>query len=402
MFGFRVPDVDEVMLISGGKTKDNKQFAIHRSSKFILWGLPRKVAFLSLAQRKANISEDCNDTNGLPIHLEATVAFKIGRDDDSIYAAGERFRDDQKRDTDMAGQTGNIFGGHLRSIAGSMSFDSIMRNRQELAENVLGASKEEVANMGLIVDSFVINRLIGPEDYVDALSAPQRAAVEQAASIARSQAAQKAAEIEQESQRKQAEYTRQTLVTKAQLQAEVDKENETAKQSGPLAAANAQKAVLAAQTELATGQATLREAELRATQIKVAEANAAQLKIDAEAAASQAKTAADAKAHATMVQADADAHKMSVQAEAMAANDRVNLDQMLIQALPQLVEAASKTLTGANVTIFDGVEGANRTIAAAVTQGLSMFNTVRDQLTKATDQVEIREIEKLANSGGQN
>lgn len=369
MFGFRVPDVDEVMLVSGGRTKDNAQFQIHRSSKFILPGLPRKVAFLSLAQRKAEIKEDCNDTNGLPIHLEATVAFKIGRDDTTIYAAGERFRDDQKRDTDMAQQTGNIFGGHLRSIAGSMSFDSIMRNRQELAENVLGASKEEVAGMGLIVDSFVINRLVGPADYVDALSAPQRAAVEQAASIARSNAAQRAAEIEQESQRKQAEYARQTAIVKAQYQAEIDTENQKASQAGLLALAQAQQGVLAEKTLLADRQAKLREAELQADMIKPAEADAKKVKI-----------AAQAEADRTKIQADADAHKMQVQAAALAAEGKVTIDRMMVEQLPAMVSAAAQALSRANLTVFNGAEGMNEMLASTVGQGLSIFKTLRSSM----------------------
>lgn len=410
MFGFRVPDVDEVMLISGGRTKDDKQFAIHRSSKFIFPGLPRKVAFLSLAQRKANIEEVCNTTQGLPIKLTATVAFKIGRDDDSIYAAGERFRDDQKRETDMATQTGGIFAGHLRSIAGDMTFEAIMRNRQELADKVLDASKTEVANMGLLVDSFQINSLVGPQDYVEALSAPQRAAVaqqaataqaaaDQATALAQARAEQASEEARQESVRNQAEYKRQTLVVQAQYQAEVDAENEKARQSGPLSAAKNQQQVLAEQEILATRQASLRAAQLQAEKIAPAKAAAEQLKIEAEAEAARVMTAAKAEADRTTVQADADAHKMSVQAEAMAANDRVNLDRVLIDQLPRLVEAASQTLNNANVTIFDGIDGANKAVTAAVTQGLSIFNTVKGQLAKGVDPKDLKAIEDMANSG---
>lgn len=417
MFGYRVPDADEVMLISGGrKTSEEMPFRIERSAKFIIPGF-RKVTMLPLSQQQAIIEEDCTTTQGINISVKAVVAFKIATDDLSIYAAGQRFKDDLKvgrgqGQTAMAQQAGLTFAGHLRSIVGAMTLEEIIQQRQKLADEVLDASKVEMGKMGLVVDSFQLTSVGGQQaqSYIDAMSAPHKAKIQQeaqiaqaeaerAAAIARSQAAQLSAEAEQESQRKQAEFQRETLVTKAKLQAEVDKENETAKQAGPLAAANAQKAVLVAETELATGQASLREAQLRADQLKVAEAEAQRIKIAAQAEADRLKIAAGAQAEATRLQADADAHKMQVQAEAMAANDRVNLDQMLINQLPQLVQAASQTLRGANVTIFDGVEGANKTITAAVTQGLSIFNTVRDQLTKTSDQAAIRQIEDLANQG---
>lgn len=398
MFGFRVPDVDEVMLISGKKSKDDRQFQIFRGAKFIFPGVPRKVAFLSLAQRKATIEEQCNTTQGLPIRLSATVAFKIGRDDESIYAAGERFRDDQKRETDMAQQTAGIFAGHLRSIAGDMTFEAIMRNRQELADKVLDASKMEVANMGLLVDSFQINQLTGPSDYVDALSAPQRAAVAQAAAIAQSRADQLAAEAEQESQRNQASYTRETLVKKAQMQAEVDQENQKAQQAGPLAAAKAQQDVLAEQTTLATRQADLRAAQLRTEEIKPAEAEAARIKIAAEAEASRVGIAAQAEANRTTIQADADAHKMSVQAAALAAEGKVTIERQMVEQLPELVAAAASALSRSNLTVFNGAEGIESLLTATAGQGLSIFNSLRTQMNKAVETAEIRQIEDLANS----
>lgn len=404
MFGFRVPDVDEVMLISGGKTKDDKQFQIHRSAKFILWGLPRKVAFLSLAQRKYTIEEDCYDNDGLPIHLVATVAFKIGRDDAAIYAAGERFRDDQKRDTDMAQQTGNIFGGHLRSIAGDMAFVAIMRNRQELADKVLAASKAEVANMGLLVDSFVINQLHGPEDYVSALSAPQRAAVAQAAAVAQSEADRASSEAAQVSARKQAEYKRETLVVQAQYQAQVDQEKETAAQAGPLAAAKAQQSVLAEQEVLAARQASLKQAQLLTEVIKPAEVEANRVRIAAEAEAARTLTAAKANADMTTMQADADAHKMEVQAAALAAEGKVTIERMLVEQMPQLVAAAASALSRSNLTVFNGSEGINELLTSTVAQGMSIYNTLREHLDKADDLSEADQIsaQQLAGIGMRN
>jgi uncharacterized membrane protein YqiK len=290
----------------------------------------------------------------------------------------------------MSNQTGGIFAGHLRAIAGDMTFEDIMRNRQELADKVLTASKVEVGNMGLLIDSFQITDLNETSGYIEALSAPQRAAVQQAAAIAQSKANQAAAEAEQESLRKQAEFQRETLVVKAQMQAQVDQENQTAQQAGPLAAAKAQQNVLAEQTILAARQSDLRKVQLQAEQVRPAEAQAEVVKI-----------AAQAEADRTKIQADADAHKMQVQAAALAAEGKVTIERMLVEKLPEMVSAASQTLRGANVTLFNGADGANELLTGTLSQAFSVFNTVRQGLNNAADNAEIKRIEDLANSGGQ-
>ena len=60
---------------------------------------------------------------------------------------------------------------------------------------------------------------------------------------------QASAEAQQQSQRAQAEYARQTAVVQAQYKAEIDKAQAEAAQAGPLAQAQAQMEVLAAQAE---------------------------------------------------------------------------------------------------------------------------------------------------------
>lgn len=274
--------------------------------------------------------------------------------------------------------------------------------------------------MGLEVDSFQLISVGGSqaEQFIAAMAAPHTAQVQQEAAVAKAAADQAAtiaqakatqasqiaqAEAEQLSEaarqdsiRKQADAKRQTLVVQAQYQAEVDKENKVAEQAGPLATAKAQQSVLAEQEILATRQASLREAQLQTEVIRPAKVAAEKVRIDAEAAAQAAVTSAEAEAKRTIVQADADAHKMQVQAASMAAEGKVTLERALIDQLPQLVESASRTLQGANVTLFNGAEGANQLVTSALTQGLSVFNTIRDQVNDAVDRNEIRKINDVS------
>jgi flotillin len=407
LFGYRVPDADEVMLVSGGKSKEEDHpFRIYRNAKFIIPGL-RKVRFLSLAQRKAEVAEPCTTTQGLNVNVRASVYFKIPRDDASIYAAGERFLDDQRSDVAMESQVGGVFSGHLRAIVGEMTIEDIIRKRQTLADSVLGASKTEVANMGLQIDSFQITHMDdGNSGYIDALSAPYRAKVQQDAQIAQSAASQAAAEKEQESQRNQSAYQRETLVAKAQYQADVDTQAQKSAQAGPLAAAQAQAQVIEEQEKIAKRQAALRTAQLESEEIAPATAQARKRVIEAEAQAQvaevQNKVAAEnsritalANADNTKVLADASAHKLEVEAAALAANDRVNVDLKLIEQLPQLVAAAASGLANANLTVFNGADGLNDVLTSTVSQAMSIYNTLRQGLEKAQDTADARNISEL-------
>jgi uncharacterized membrane protein YqiK len=116
--------------------------------------------------------------------------------------------------------------------------------------------------------------------------------------------------------------------------------------------------VLAAQTELAHRQAELRQRQLVAEVIKPAEAEADKVRILAQA----------------------DAERMRIQAAAAASHDRVALDRMLIDQLPQIVKEAAGGLAGANVNVLNGAEGLGELTAGLVAQGLTILDSVKKNL----------------------
>lgn len=73
----------------------------------------------------------------------------------------------------------------------------------------------------------------------------------------------------------------------------------------------------------------------------------------------------------------ADAEKMRIQAEAAASNDRVALDRMLIDQLPEIVKQAALGLHGANVNILNGADGLGEIAAGLVSQGLTILESVK-------------------------
>jgi uncharacterized membrane protein YqiK len=353
MLGYRVPAPDEAMLISGGKNRGETPFRVVTGHGGFVMPFIRKVRFLKLSMCEAEVSETCVTHQGIALNVRAVIAFKVGNDSESIVNAGQRFLSDQDQMSVLAGR---IFAGHLRSIIGSMTVEQIIQERQKLATEVLDGSKEEMARIGLTVDALQIQSIDdGRLGYIAAIAAPHNAAIQRQAQIAQAQANQAAAEAEQESQRKQAEYARQTSVVQARYRAEVDKAQAEAAQAGPLASAQAQRGVLAAQTELAQRAAELRQQQLVAEVVKPAEAEAERVRILAVA----------------------DAEKMKIQAEAAASHNRVALDRMLIDQMPEIVKQAASGLAGANVTVLNGADGIGEIATGLVGQGLAIFESLR-------------------------
>jgi flotillin len=378
MFGFRVPAPDEAMLISGGNAGQNgTPFRVVTGHGAFVLPFARQASFLTLAMQEAEVSEQCVTKQGIALQVRAVIAFKVGNDPESVVNAAQRFLSDQDQMTVLAGR---IFAGHLRSIVGSMTVEEIVTERQKLATEVLDGSKAEMVKMGLIVDSLQIQSIddLGA-GYIDAMAAPHNAAIQRQAKIAQAQANQAAAEAEQESQRKQAEYQRQTSIVQAQYKAEVDKAQAEAAQAGPLAQASAQREVIAAQTELAERQAELRQQQLVAEVVKPAEADAERVRVLAKA----------------------EAERMKIQAEAAASHDRVALDRMLIDQLPQIVREAAGGLANANINVLNGAEGLGQIAAGLVGQGLSIFESVRANIASADDDADRSSAQRALSRNGQ-
>jgi uncharacterized membrane protein YqiK len=80
------------------------------------------------------------------------------------------------------------------------------------------------------------------------------------------------------------------------------------------------------------------------------------------------------------VLAVAEAERMRIQAAAAASHDRVALERMLIDQLPQIVKEASAGLAGANVNVLNGADGLSEIAAGLVSQGLTILDSVRKNL----------------------
>jgi uncharacterized membrane protein YqiK len=443
VLGYKVPAGNQAMIVSGGRSKGPSPFRVvvgHGA-----WVVPgfRKVAYLDLSMFEASVTETCVSRQGIQLKVTAVIAAKVASDEASIVNASQRFLADQSQ---MATLTGRIFAGHLRSIVGSMTVEELITERQKLATEVLDASKEEMARIGLLVDALQISEISdGNSGYIAAMAAPHNAAIQRAAQVAQAEADQAAALAKQQSQRAQAQYERDTVMAQAGYKAE----QAAAQSQADADAAKAQQAALAAQaayvadTESAQAKAAQKAAQARleaeAAQAKVeaateatraeaaraaaqakqtalaaqaeyeATANAARAKaeqagplasaqaqqdvIDEQTKAAQKRAElreqelvaevvkpAQADAEKLEIMARAEAKKTELAAEAMATSNRVALDQLLIQQLPEMVRAAASGLQGARLTILNGTEGVGEVTQGIVSTGMALFSTVKSML----------------------
>lgn len=360
MLGYRVPAPNEALIITGKKQRggDDAAFKVVVGHGTFVVPIVSRASTLDLSMQEAGVEEDCYTQQGLTLGVKALIAFKVGDDLPSINAAARRFQSDQSQ---MATLVGRIFAGHLRSIIGSMTVESIIRDQQKLSDNILDASKVEMARIGLAVDSLQISQIDDKgSGYIAALAAPHQALVNQVAKIAQAEADQASADAQQKSGRAQLDFARATAVKRSEYQALMDEAEETAAQAGPLAAAKAQQAVLAEQKLVAVKNAELRKAELIAEIVAPAEADAASI--------------------LTLAKAHAEATKLS--AAAAAAEGRIALDQRVIDQLPDLITAAASGLAGANLTVFNGASGVNELLTQLIAQGGSVLGTVRGSLAQ--------------------
>jgi uncharacterized membrane protein YqiK len=238
---------------------------------------------------------------------------------------------------------------------GGLTVEKIITDRNSLAQEVKGASSDEMEKLGLIVDAFQIQEVGDPSGYIKNLAAPHIAEVEKNARIAQAQADQAATEREQEANAQKAGFTRDSEIKQAGARAEVQAAQAEADQSGPLAQAKAAQKVTEEQAALAAKQAEKREAELVA----------------------EVQKPADAEAYKTIKLAEAQRDAMRAQADALTEG---NLERIvasrLVDMMPAIVASLAQGLNGANLSVVNGAEGVSQVVTGLVASGRSIYDAL--------------------------
>ncbi|MGH3167784.1 MAG: flotillin family protein [Trebonia sp.] len=135
MFFWHVPAPNEALLISGSKRrKSDAEFRIVTGHGSFVLPVKQKARMLSLELRETVIEEECIQTQrGIRLNVRAVAAFKVGDDEVSIANAARRSLSEQDR---MEVLVERVFSGHLRSIMGGLTVEQLIRERDEVAQEI--------------------------------------------------------------------------------------------------------------------------------------------------------------------------------------------------------------------------------------------------------------------------
>jgi uncharacterized membrane protein YqiK len=429
---WRIAEPDEALVISGisrghsagGVAGESMRFKIVTGGgAMVLPGLS-KVRTLSLMAHESEITVPCVSQQKIRLDLRGVIVYKVGDDYRSIANAARRFLD--RPAIELESKVQNVFVGHLRAIAGSMTVEEMISDQDKFAQQVRERCTVEMESFGLVIDSFQIQSITSPSNYIENLAVPHQAAVEQDARIARAQADQNAVAQEQAAQSLIAESIRGTEIKKAGFQAEIDRAQRQAGQQGPLAEAQSRQAVVEQETLVAQLQAQRAEQQLqvdvrkpadaeayrqttlaaagRDVRIRQAEAAAQEVRLAAEAQAGAVKVQAEAQANATRINgvaegdaikarglAEAEAIKAKAMAEAqgiesraaaLSQNQEAVIAQQIAQSMPDIVRAAAEPFSHVGqFTVLNGAQGVTSALGDVIQQAGALVGIARRTIT---------------------
>lgn len=350
--------------------------------------LTSRTSKLSLKSRSTQFAAEANDKDKIALSVRGVLLYKVGDNYDAMARAARRFLDIDEKE--MNSYIENLVTGQVRALVGSMSIEELITNRQSLIDKAREATYEDMAKIGLQIDSLTIQEISDPNNYIDNLGRPQAEQVARDASVAADQARQAKEEAKQQADREIAQMRRDTEVIAAQAKADQDKAIETASQAGPLAQAEAKAKVVEQETKVAemeVGMAAKRfDAEVRerakADLFRVeqeAQGKKAMQIADAEAEAAAAEKIGKAKAEAIKAQGQAEAEATKAKSEALAQNGSLVIQQQIVDQMPEIARAVAEPLSSIdNLVVLDGPEGLTKT----VTGGIATAGAAADEVMR--------------------
>ncbi len=448
----KVARADEALVISGRKQKvqrqvtslgpDGRPVTQHETEespvtvivngKSLVNPITQRHEIISLRSRQVLLNAEAQSLDNVTLNVDGVAIVKIGSDPVFVRRAAERFASQDKAIEQF---TTEQLEGALRGIVATLSVVELMRERKKFSDQIALEVSQELAEQGLILDSFQIKGITDKVGYIQSLGAPEIQAKRQSAMIAQTNADR--AINQKNIANNEANLIEQTALDKntADADAQIGRARATAEQAEHLARAQAEQAVLQQQAENKQAQldadvkrvadAQKYEAQTRADadlysrqqaaeaaaieQVKQAEARtriaeqqaeADKARAAGEAAAAESKATgeanalraqADAEAEARRLRANAEAEAIRAEGEARAAaveaeakaiasNQEAFLSQRVLETLPSIMAEFAKGYAAiGNVSIIggSGEDGASQVVGADSAKAMrSVFDSV--------------------------
>ena len=399
----RVAGPNEAFIITGSKGKagtndTSGQKVVMGASVFVV-PFVQKLGVIGLTSRQIGVSVPAAvSANGIRCTLEGVAVVKVGGTNELIRAAAQRFLG-QQGEIDVF--TREVLAGSLRAIVGRLSVEEIIRDRAAFAGAVAEEAENSLTGQGLVLDTFQLQDIQAEGDYLLDLGRPEAARAEKEAAIAEAIARRESEQARILAEEAIAVANRELQLKQAEIKAETDAALANAAAAGPLSQAAKDQEVIAAQEQVATRRAELKDRELD-TEIRKpadasryaveqqaaaqknreiaeaeAEAETTRLSGDAErerrtALADAVKAEGVAEAAAILAKGEAEAEAMEKKAAAYRGYGDAAVIDIVASMLPQVVAEAARPMSqidSISVISTDGASQTVRSVASTVAQG---------------------------------
>jgi uncharacterized membrane protein YqiK len=424
LFMWKVAEPNEAVIVSGLGARGGEESGlgfkiIVGRGTLVLPGL-QTARRLSLAAQKSDLSVRCVTTQGVPVTLHGVVVYKIGDSMRDIASAARRFLEKER---EMDSNVHEVFTGHIRAIAGTVTVEEIIREREKMATKTRDGAGAEMGKLGLVIDSLQFQEVEDPTGYIENVAKPHQANVQMEARIAEADRDRQATEREQEAAAIKAKAVSESEIEQAKRRANADRAKAEASQAGPLMHAQALQAVVGEETRVAELEAERAEMQLKGQIVRPAEAGrdariataeaekrevelraaatAEKVRIEAAARAEERQVLATAEkealerigegeARATLVKGDAqasavqavglaEAEAIKARAQALAENSEAVINVKIAEELPQIVRAAAESFRGIDhLVVLNGAEGMKGMLGQVMGAGVAGVSMFRD------------------------
>lgn len=341
---FKIATPDEALIITGrksGKPVINPETGDETTDlsgqRVVIGGgtfvkpIFEQVVRLSLASQSFPVAaEDATTKSGVGVTLRSIAVVKVGGTERMVRAAGQRFAG-RSQEQVIEQQTSEVLVGVLRTIAGTLTVESILYERQDFSKEVKDIAVPMLAERGLVLENFEIQTVEDSGAYIRNLGRPRAAAVARDAEIAEAQASQESTERSNEAAVQIAESNKSLALRNAQIAQETASAEADAAAARERAQAEAMQEVLVQQEQVAQRRAALREQELQTEVRKPAEARTYEAAQEADARKYAAEQEAEASKTAAIRKAEAEAQRTTTQADAEAAASRARAEAALVE-----------------------------------------------------------------------
>lgn len=376
----RVPP-NQVMVVFGRKTPR----LITNGGVFVVPILESyKLLDLTIITIKTE-KDEVYTVSGVPIQLDWVAQVQINSEVNALQTAARAFLDKSRNEIQQV--LLETLSANFRAIVGQMTVETIHRDRDDFIQRVQDLAADDVAAMGVRIISMGIEEITDNQGYLEAMAAPQIAAVKRDAAIAQAEAERearvKAAAAKLQAEQAELEADREILAQREALQLrEVEVNKRVAIDQAAADEEIQKRRALAVEQQQEAEVLVPARANRQATEIK-AEAERRRIEIEAEAERNKVTLAASAQAQATRDRAAADAEaiekkgradavalealqkaqaegekaKLLAEAEgrrelaaATAAEDAINLRQLIVEEVMKAdvakVQALAQALAG--------------------------------------------------------